>query len=101
MKDAETSIHDETEQNSAQQETFLRRWSKRKLAASTELAEPTGVEQASPLTSDDQQLESNTVEPQKEQPQRELTDEDMPPLETLDEHSDYTGFFSPRVSGAW
>ncbi len=27
-----------------------------------------------------------------------LTDEDMPPLETLDEHSDFSGFMSPGVS---
>ncbi|MGI9317276.1 MAG: DUF3306 domain-containing protein [bacterium] len=27
-----------------------------------------------------------------------LTDDDMPPIETLDEHSDYSGFMSPGVS---
>ena len=29
-----------------------------------------------------------------------LTDADMPPIESLDEHSDYSGFFSPQVSEA-
>jgi hypothetical protein len=30
-------------------------------------------------------------------PQRELTDADMPPLETIDQNTDMRGFFSPQV----
>jgi hypothetical protein len=58
---------------------FLRRWSERK-ARATEA-------KLSALT-----------EPVAEAPAKELTDADMPPLETLDEKSDYRGFFSPKVS---
>jgi hypothetical protein len=33
-----------------------------------------------------------------EPPQRELTDTDLPPIDTLGEGSDYKGFLSPKVS---
>jgi hypothetical protein len=61
--------------------SFLRRWSDRK----TLVKEPT----APP-----------TLEPVADSPVTELTDADMPPLEALDEKSDYSGFFSPKVSEA-
>lgn len=60
---------------------FLARWSRRKQAAAEQQAlagEPV------------------TPPPQAEKPP--LTDADMPPLESLDENSDYSGFFSPEVS---
>ncbi|MEW8027651.1 MAG: DUF3306 domain-containing protein [Candidatus Thiodiazotropha sp.] len=57
---------------------FYRRWSEKKQASQQPLAE---------------QDESVDEE------QRQLPgDEDMPPLESLDENSDYSGFLSPRVS---
>ncbi|MET0090570.1 MAG: DUF3306 domain-containing protein [Candidatus Thiodiazotropha sp.] len=52
-------------------ESFLNRWSRRKLEAET-----TPVDEPAPL----------------------LTDADMPPLESLDEQSEYRGFLSPGVS---
>ena len=64
------------ELRSKRDESFLRRWSDRKLASQQPLAE---------------QAEE---EVQPEQP----CDEDMPPLESLDEFSDYSGFLSPKVS---
>ncbi len=75
----------------AGEEGFLRRWSRRKHVArdcQAEADRPT----------------SPPVSPQPENRQasgpegRVLTDQDMLPLESLDENSDYTGFMSPKVS---
>lgn len=61
-------------------EPFLSRWSRRKQdAAESAPAEELPAEVA------------------VEEPAA-LTDADMPPLESLDENSDYQGFFSPKVS---
>jgi hypothetical protein len=63
------------EPRSNQDGGFYRRWSERKLASQQPLiAEEPIVEGSQP------------------------GDEDMPPLESLDEASDYRGFLSPRVS---
>jgi hypothetical protein len=62
--------------------SFLRRWSEGKTQA-RELEGQQGPEVREPLS---------------ELPARELSDADMPPLESLNEHSDYRGFFSPKVS---
>ena len=73
------TIRDPTPQSS--EAPFLRRWSERKVRAK----------------------EANlpaVTEPATEAPIKELTDADMPPLETLDEKSDYSGFFTPKVSEA-
>jgi len=59
----------------AQESSFLRRWSQRKRQAKAP--------------------ESPPSEPPAESA---LTDADMPPLESLDEKSDYSGFLSPKVS---
>lgn len=74
LKEDETRLGDEG---------FLNRWSRRKLDA--------------------QQTENNskdvkvvTVKP--EEPVVFPTDADMPPLDSLDEDSDYSGFLSPKVS---
>jgi hypothetical protein len=63
-------------------EAFLSRWSRLKQESATAPAE---------------------VEPPLETQAEavpELTDADMPPLESLDENSDYQGFLSPKVSEA-
>ena len=68
-----------------QEENVLQRWSRRKHAAKEEI--------------DSQELENTQVlesEPEPEKPA--LTDDDMPPIESLDEDSDYSGFLSPEVS---
>ncbi|MCW8902291.1 DUF3306 domain-containing protein [Sedimenticola sp.] len=62
---------------------FISRWSRLKRAA----ASPPQVGAESP--------EASLPEEVSEQP---LTDADMPPLESLDETSDYTGFLSEKVS---
>jgi hypothetical protein len=63
------------------EEPFISRWSRRKLAE----------EEALPAT---------PAEPPRAEPPPALTDADMPPLESLDEESDYSGFLSPKVSEA-
>ncbi|MEJ2620725.1 MAG: DUF3306 domain-containing protein [Candidatus Thiodiazotropha sp.] len=71
--------HDDSpldQQQSKDDGHFLSRWSDRKLASEQPL-----VQQPEP-------------EPLQEQP----CDEDMPPLDSLSESSDYTGFLSPKVS---
>ncbi len=70
-------------------EGFLTRWSRRKQAIRS--GEEVADEPATP--SDAAELEPSQV---PEQP--ELTDADMPPIETLDENSDYSAFLSPKVS---
>jgi hypothetical protein len=70
------------------QEDFLARWSRRKLdARSDDPGVPGNV--ATPVTP--------SGAPAGE-PERELTDADMPPIETLDADSDYAAFLSPGVS---
>ncbi|MBI1422292.1 MAG: DUF3306 domain-containing protein [Gammaproteobacteria bacterium] len=66
-------------------EDFLSRWSRRKHEAQQSHATPTDA-QETPDTSP--------------APVAHLTDADMPPIESLTEDSDYTGFLSPKVSEA-
>ena len=68
------------EQEGDGDEAFLSRWSRRKQAALQPPAQ-TVVEQSPP----------------EEEPVY-LTDADMPPLESLDENADYSGFLSPKVT---
>lgn len=73
---------------------FLSRWSRRKRAARAETqTSSSGVESAAAPAAP-AAIETPAPEPSA----GELTDADMPPLETLDERSDYSGFFSPKVS---
>jgi len=66
-----------------EQPAFLERWSRRKRGV-----EPSPAPAPEPAES----------APPDETTVRELTDADMPPLESLDENADYSGFFSPKVS---
>lgn len=66
-------------------ESRLSRWSRRKLASGAVQSE-----QGAPDAAVDMAAEIDDLPP--------LADEDMPPLETLTEESDYTGFLSPKVS---
>ena len=76
--------------------TFLSRWSERKLHArrGQELAEPAD---AAPQAAADQQPGPHAAADASE---RLLTDEDMPPLESLDADSDYSGSLARGVSEA-
>ncbi len=66
----------------AKQEDFYSRWSRRKRSHS----EPTATMPTPEVTT-----ETEYVPPEK-------TDADMPPLESLNEGSDFSGFMSPQVS---
>ncbi|MCJ7555541.1 MAG: DUF3306 domain-containing protein [Gammaproteobacteria bacterium] len=80
MSESENSPPDAGEvESKAGTEDFISRWSQRKSEAEKQAASPTVVE---------------TPEPEP----TPLTDEDMPPLESLDQDSDYSGFLSPGVS---
>jgi hypothetical protein len=74
-------------------ESFLSRFHRRKTQARTQARQSTdpSIEEA----------DASAVEAGADtdvEPRVELTDADMPPLETLDFDSDYTGFLSPKVS---
>jgi hypothetical protein len=77
------------EQDAAEhREDFLERWSRRKLDSQRD-------EQAAPAS------ESGSVPdvaPAADEPEKVLTDADMPPIETLGVDSDYSPFLSPGVS---
>lgn len=68
-------------------EQFLERWSRRKTAACTDENDI----DATPAT-----VAAELPAEQDQQP--ELTDADMPPIESLDSDSDYSVFMSPGVS---
>ncbi len=63
------------------EEDFLARWSRRKQ-----------------LRPEDPETAELPAAPEIEELPAALTDEDMPPLEVLDENSDFSGFMSPEVS---
>ena len=73
---------------------FLARWSRRKLEARDSDAEPASSPADAALAASGPE----SAEAQPAEPQRELTDADMPPLETLGADSDYAAFMSPGVS---
>ena len=74
------------------QEGFLSRWSRRKRDADHVPEESNRSVANVPAPAD--VLDSGEAIQARE----ELTDDDMPPLESLDENSDYSGFLSPKVS---
>lgn len=74
------------------QEGLLSRWSRRKRDTGRAPEESNGTVANVPAAAD-------IPDPGEAIQAREhLTDDDMPPLESLDEKSDYSGFFSPKVS---
>jgi hypothetical protein len=77
---------DRADKSPLEDEPFLSRWSKRKL------------EQEQLQTEASREVEPAEAESKKAL--SELTDADMPPLESLDEEADYSGFLSPKVSEA-
>ena len=72
---------DPTVEESGGEGSLLRRWSERKAQARGQPPEMTEPPVAEPAGG-------------------QLSDADMPALDALDEHSDYRGFFSPKVSEA-
>ena len=76
-------------------EPFLKRWSRLKSdrAAAATAPPATAPEASAPAAHED-------AVPEAEAEPLPPGDEDMPPLESLDENSDFSGFMSPRVSAA-
>ena len=64
-------------------EKFLDRWSRHKQAGQQ------------PASTASRQPEQEAVPAVDEEPQQELTDADMPPVETLNSDSDFSVFMSP------
>jgi hypothetical protein len=87
----------DTEDSNALKDTpegvFLERWSRRKTAArkGETAVEPLSASTAIELS------DENAASAEAELPPQ-LTDADMPPLESLDKDSDYSVFMSPKVS---
>ena len=76
-------------------ESFFSRWSQRKAESRDQ------PEQESPLSDDSLAGSADEISeesPSIEDAPPELTDEDMPPVESLDEQSDFSQFLSPGVS---
>lgn len=73
----------------SESESALRRWSRRKHEARV-------TARRESATSDP--VKAPNVAASEKSPERVLTDVDMPPLETLGEHSDYSPFMSAGVS---
>ena len=77
---------------SEEYDSFLKRWSSKKQAQ-----REAGVDaDTAPLIESET---ANQSEPSLDT-ENQLTDADMPPLESLGEESDYSGFLSPEVSEA-
>ncbi len=94
------SSEDKTPPASSEAEPFLARWARRKEAVrQAEDLEETSLDTAA-------QDEAQALTPAEEasavesEPERVLTDEDMPDIESLTPDSDVSGFFSPGVSEA-
>ena len=83
------------ESGTAEAGDFLARWSQRKLEARRENMPATDGDGETPHPAGEPGI---SAEPEPAEPARELTDADMPPLDSLNEGSDYSPFLSPGVS---
>ncbi|MGD1976822.1 MAG: DUF3306 domain-containing protein [Gammaproteobacteria bacterium] len=93
MKNSEMQNGNDDEVNTTrQEEDFLSRWSRKKSESHQEAA-------AMPEPSDEP-LEAGPDQAASEVPTKDLTDEDMPPLEELDQDADFSPFLSDGVSEA-
>jgi hypothetical protein len=72
---------------------FLRRWSQRKASARVREHDERGTATDADAAPDQQVPTAEDITSVEEP-----GDADMPPVESLDEHSDYRGFMSPKVS---
>lgn len=75
-------------------EGFLPRWSRRKLGE-RDVQVNAGAESESAARAN---APEKSTEALAALPPQELTDADMPSVDSLDEHTDYTAFMSPKVS---
>lgn len=76
-----------------QQGGFLRRWSQRKASARVRERDERGTTTDADAAPDEPVPAAEDITSVEEP-----ADADMPPVESLDEHSDYRGFMSPKVS---
>jgi hypothetical protein len=88
--------HDQSVTESGDGEPFLSRWARRKGVARTGGDADTAVGESS--IEEQEITEAAGAGEDSQAP--ELTDEDMPPLDGIDENTDMSGFFSPKVTQA-
>ena len=86
-------------------DAFLSRWARRKAAARTGSDPDAAVGEASLETealadAASANADAPAVSEDEQDAGAELTDEDMPPVSSIDENTDMSGFFSPKVTQA-
>jgi hypothetical protein len=90
---------DRREALNGEDEPFLARWSRRKQQAREQAPADPAAEPAAEVAPDaGPAAASSDGAPQQEPAPRVLTDEDMPPIESLTDDADYSGFLSAGVS---
>lgn len=77
---------------------FLARWSRRKADGMEQRRSPAGVAGQPPAGGEISEGRRDGAELPARAPQTLLTDEQMPPIDSLTEDSDFSGFLSPGVS---
>lgn len=95
-----TRLHDEIPAD--EDENFLSRWSRRKQQSrdSGAVAGIISDDQPDVKLGDELERARDDINRDDIKALSQLTDEDMPPLESLTENSDYSCFFAPNVSEA-
>lgn len=91
-----TADHDQSVTESGDGEPFLNRWARRKSVARTGGDADTAADE-SPI--EGQEITDAAAAGEDSQAP-ELTDENMPTLDSIDENTDMSGFFSPKVTQA-
>ena len=91
-----TADHDQSVTESGDGEPFLNRWARRKSVARTGGDADTAADE-SPV--EGQEITDAAAAGEDSQAP-ELSDEDMPILDSIDENTDMSGFFSPKVTRA-
>ncbi len=94
MGDTESNDAGDNDATGKPDSHFLGRWSRRKTASRKG---ETGVDSLPASTASGLPVE-DAAAPHETDPRLELTDADMPPIESLDKDSDFSVFMSPKVS---
>lgn len=80
-------------------ERFASRWSRRKLHGSSDEIEDQGSQEETTSKAAENELEQQALRRERQLAElNALKDEDMPDLDSLDEHSDFSPFMSSKVS---
>lgn len=99
---ARTRLQETAPAEAAEALPFLTRWSRRKLGRDVPDVDPQAHE-ATPAMADEAPAviePAERIDPRTGKPISELTDEDMPDIESLDENSDLAAFMASKVSSA-